>query len=85
LPATAQNPPRTGPVAVSRARPARPPGPWPQVREAVGPKLGDSNARGFFKQVLTELEGAVERAGETYGEKKPAEAANREAPTEPDQ
>ena len=55
------------------------------LKEAVGPKLGDSNARGFFKQVLTELEGAVERAGETYGEKKPAEAADREAPTEPDQ
>ena len=46
------------------------------LKEAVGPKLGDSNARGFFKQVLTELEGAVERAGETYGEKKPAEAAD---------
>jgi hypothetical protein len=28
---------------------------------------------------------AVERAGETYGEKKPAEAAGREAPKEADQ
>jgi len=32
--------------------------------------------------VLTELEGAVERASESYGEKK---AADREAPSEPDQ
>jgi hypothetical protein len=55
------------------------------LKQAVGPKLGDSDARGFFKQVLTELEGAVERASETHGEKKPAEAADREAPKEPDQ
>jgi hypothetical protein len=34
--------------------------------------------------VLTEREGAVERASESYGEKKPAEAADREAPSEPD-
>jgi hypothetical protein len=35
--------------------------------------------------VLTELEGAVERASETYGEMKPAEAADHEASHEPDQ
>ena len=54
------------------------------LKQTVGPKLGDSTARGFFKQVLTELEGAVELASETYGEKQPAEAADGEAPTEPD-
>jgi hypothetical protein len=42
------------------------------LKAAVGPKLADKNAKGFFKQVLTELEGAVERAGESYGEKKGA-------------
>jgi len=55
------------------------------LKQAVGPKLGDSNARGFVKQVITELEGAVERAGDTYAEKKPAEAADREPPLEPGQ
>lgn len=41
--------------------------------------------RGFVKQVLAELEGAVERAGDTPAEKKPAEAADREPPQEPGQ
>jgi hypothetical protein len=55
------------------------------LKQAVGPKLGDSNARGFVKQVLTELEGAVERASDNYAEKKPAETADREPPQEPGQ
>ena len=54
------------------------------LKQAIGPKLGDSNSRGFIRQVLTELEGAVERASEPYGEKQAAEAADGEAPTEPD-
>jgi hypothetical protein len=55
------------------------------LKEAVGPKLRNPKARGFFRQVITELEGAVERAGDTYAEKKPAEAADREPPQEPGQ
>jgi hypothetical protein len=55
------------------------------LKEAVGPKLRNPKARGFLKQVITELEGAVERAGDTYAEKKPAEAADREQPQEPGQ
>ncbi len=55
------------------------------LKDAVGPKLRDASGRDFFKQVLTELEGAVERAGDSYGAKKPAEATDGEAPKEPDQ
>ena len=55
------------------------------LKAAVGPKLADSNGRDFFKQVLTELEGAVERASDTHAEKKAAAAADREPPQEPDQ
>jgi hypothetical protein len=35
--------------------------------------------------VITELESAVERAGDTHAEKKPAKAADREPPQEPGQ
>ena len=55
------------------------------LKEAVGQKLGDAGGRGFVKQVLTELEGAVERASESYTEKKPTGPAGQEAPREPDQ
>jgi hypothetical protein len=36
-------------------------------------------------EVLTELEGAVERASDTYGEKKQPDAADREPPADPAQ
>ena len=55
------------------------------LKEAVGPKLDTPRGRGFVKQVLTELEGAVERASESYTEKKPTDPAGQEAPREPDQ
>ena len=55
------------------------------LKEAVGPKLDTPRGRGFVRQVLTELEGAVERAGETYTEQKPADPAGQEAPPERDQ
>jgi hypothetical protein len=55
------------------------------LKAAVGPKLADKGARGFVKQVLAELEGAVERAGDTHAENKLAEAADREPPQEPGQ
>lgn len=53
------------------------------LKAAVGPKLADKGAGGFVKQILTELEGAVERAGETYQQKKaPQAAADHEPPQE---
>ena len=55
------------------------------LKEAVGPKLRDPKTRDFVKQVLAELEGAVERASDTHAEKKPADAAGREPPQKPDQ
>jgi hypothetical protein len=50
------------------------------LRDTVGPKLRDARGQNFVKQVLTELEGAVERASETYAEKKPADAADGKPP-----
>ena len=55
------------------------------LKAAVGPRLADKSAGGFVKQILSELEGAVERAGETYDEKKATRAADREVPPEPGQ
>lgn len=55
------------------------------LKEAVGPKLDTPRGRGFVKQVLTELEGAIDRASENYTEKKPTDPAGQEAPREPDQ
>lgn len=56
------------------------------LKEAVGQKLGDAGGRGFVRQVLTELEGAVDRASETYSEKKPTDPAGQEVPPpDPDQ
>jgi hypothetical protein len=55
------------------------------LKEAVAPKLDTPRGRGFVRQVLTELEGAIDRASETYAEKKPTDPAGQEAPREPDQ
>ena len=54
------------------------------LKAAVGPKLADKGARDFVKQVLAELEGAVERA-DTHAENKPGSAADPEAPPDPGQ
>jgi hypothetical protein len=48
------------------------------LKEAVGPKLGDQRAKGFFKLALAEFEGAMERAGEKF-----EEAARQPAEPEP--
>ncbi len=53
------------------------------LKEAVGPKLSDTGP-GFVRQVLTELEGAVERASDTRAEKKPA-GRRAEPPSNPGQ
>jgi hypothetical protein len=55
------------------------------LKEAVGPNLDTPRGRGFVRQVLTELEGAIDRAGETYTAKKPADPPGQEAPRDPDQ
>jgi hypothetical protein len=53
------------------------------LKEAVGPKLGDKRAKGFFKLALAEFEGAIERAGDKFEEaaRPPAEP---EPPAAPD-
>jgi hypothetical protein len=38
------------------------------LKAAVGQKLADKGATGFFKQVMAELEGAVDRTAEKYQE-----------------
>ena len=58
------------------------------LKEAVGPKLSDVHGPGFVRQVLTELEGAIERASDTHAGQKPAvaaEAAEAEPPSNPGQ
>ena len=56
------------------------------LKEAVGPKLDTPRGRGFVRQVLTELEGALDRASETHTEQKPTDPAGQEAlPRDPDQ
>jgi hypothetical protein len=55
------------------------------LKEAVAPKLDTPRGRGFVRQVLTELEGALDRASETYAEQKPADPAGQEVPQEPGQ
>ena len=54
------------------------------LKAAVGPKLADKGGRDFVKQVLAELEGAVERA-DTHAENKPGSAADPEAAPDPGQ
>jgi hypothetical protein len=55
------------------------------LKEAVGPKLDTPRGRGFVRQVLTELEGALDRASETHTEQKPTDPAGQEVPREPGQ
>lgn len=55
------------------------------LKEAVGPKLDTPRGRGFVRQVLTELEGALDRASETHTEQKPTDPAGQEVPQEPGQ
>jgi hypothetical protein len=38
------------------------------LKEAIGPKLGDKRAKGFFKLALAEFEGALDRAADKFEE-----------------
>jgi hypothetical protein len=48
------------------------------LREDVKSKLGQEKTRGFFKLVMSELDGALERAGDKFAEE--AEDAGHPAP-----
>jgi hypothetical protein len=55
------------------------------LKTTVAPKLAGKGSKGFIKQVLAELEGAIERAGEKYAERPGDPSEPRAASLPPDQ